>query len=885
MSRAREGRVGGWARLQIGNGGRSSRRPFQLALASTLITLRKAVPPPEGHLQAAPAQHRMRKPSSAAVRRPSGSGTAAAVPLIVAALIAAAAPAGGGSAAKPYASLPQHAQIAARWTVVEREPAGPVVEFAVAVRERNQAAIRRIALAVSDPRNSAYGQHLTAAEVKALTAPASADSAAVGRWIQSVSGCATITARTTDRLLWVRCTIAAASRLLSTSFRRLVNLDTQQQAVLAGRYTLPEPIKAAVAAIFGLHSLPLPLKRRRASQLVWNAQPVVNVTPAVIAEAYGVSGVTVNRQSRKNRQAVVEFQGATANVSDLQAFFDQYVPEAQSGDATIRAFVGDPGAGSADAEASLDIQYLMAMTPGISTDFYMYRDLDLCTGLKRWASELIEDPEPPFVHSISYGIQTNLSSAAGTPAGPDFGCTTASMKVIDDDLAKLAARGLSIIVASGDAGSAYSLDEYCSGVSETCMRKGISLTGTEVPRPDVAIRSAADCCSASFERNVPAFTFTESKHPTPQPRCSGGGSAAREVIVGVAHWGVPPRQFIGLTHTEEQCCLAAAEHGVGYTFLTGTTPLYPQIQASFPCLELGSGCCIVFDAIAHAVSNASAANGSSGTNALKAAGTCQLFSKVSDLAPRTGEGATSGGTMFAGTPELFPSWPASSPWVTAVGATRFSNASVGGRQVASRQFGSGGGFSAFIPRDPVAAFQASAVDGYLDVINGAWPFPPAAAISSAGRATPDVSAIGEALVVVQSGVAGLLSGTSASTPVFAGLISLLNEVRLAQPSGRPMGFLNPWMYEHKQMFRDVVVGTNALSGFAEQGGSAAPMAFGWNATRGWDPVTGLGAPCFQKMLAAAVVTTDGHIGVSQPPPMKLDDSDARLASARIGPRG
>jgi tripeptidyl-peptidase-1 len=67
-----------------------------------------------------------------------------------------------------------------------------------------------------------------------------------------------------------------------------------------------------------------------------------------------------------------------------------------------------------------------------------------------------------------------------------------------------------------------------------------------------------------------------------------------------------------------------------------------------------------------------------------------------------------------------------------------------------------------------------------------------------------------------------------------------------------MGFLGPWLYQHQSAFRDVTVGTNALSGFAEQGSSAAPMGFGWNATRGWDPVTGLGVPDFQRLLAAAL---------------------------------
>ena len=38
-------------------------------------------------------------------------------------------------------------------------------------------------------------------------------------------------------------------------------------------------------------------------------------------------------------------------------------------------------------------------------------------------------------------------------------------------------------------------------------------------------------------------------------------------------------------------------------------------------------------------------------------------------------------------------FPASSPWVTAVGATRFVNQTIGMAEMATDQFGSGGGFS------------------------------------------------------------------------------------------------------------------------------------------------------------------------------------------------
>jgi hypothetical protein len=51
---------------------------------------------------------------------------------------------------------------------------------------------------------------------------------------------------------------------------------------------------------------------------------------------------------------------------------------------------------------------------------------------------------------------------------------------------------------------------------------------------------------------------------------------------------------------------------------------------------------------------------------------------------------------------LWLSWPASSPWVTSVGATRFVGQKGGNEEMATDQFGSGGGFSKQFAQSPNA---------------------------------------------------------------------------------------------------------------------------------------------------------------------------------------
>ena len=59
--------------------------------------------------------------------------------------------------------------------------------------------------------------------------------------------------------------------------------------------------------------------------------------------------------------------------------------------------------------------------------------------------------------------------------------------------------------------------------------------------------------------------------------------------------------------------------------------------------------------------------------------------------------------------------------------------------------------------------------------------------------------------------------------------------------GKPLGFLNPWIYKNAAAFNDVTHGVND-EGSKTHGGFAA--------STGWDPATGVGTPNFAAMLKA-----------------------------------
>lgn len=189
-------------------------------------------------------------------------------------------------------------------------------------------------------------------------------------------------------------------------------------------------------------------------------------------------------------------------------------------------------------------------------------------------------------------------------------------------------------------------------------------------------------------------------------------------------------------------------------------------------------------------------------------------------------------------------YPASSPWVTAVGGTRIvlGENNIRVREVvwndttwnpASTGSGTGGPSSYAVPwyqasvspRDvrviPDVVAHASEVPGWPIVVT------PAQYEALVQRPVPPGQDWGMAPV----------GGTSAASPFSAANVALL-----AARHGR-LGFLNPWLYSvasgsaYDQAFFDVQMGTNQV----------APPAGCCKATRGFDLATGLGAPEFAEL--------------------------------------
>ncbi|EUC41060.1 hypothetical protein COCMIDRAFT_107145 [Bipolaris oryzae ATCC 44560] len=192
------------------------------------------------------------------------------------------------------------------------------------------------------------------------------------------------------------------------------------------------------------------------------------------------------------------------------------------------------------------------------------------------------------------------------------------------------------------------------------------------------------------------------------------------------------------------------------------------------------------------------------------------------------------------TAQFLPSFPASCPYVTAVGATMnfepeesayrpSRNTSAGFRDL----YSSGAGFSNYFARP---SYQDGVVSKYVKGLGNTYE----GLYNKTGRGYPDLSAQGLYFAYFWNGTEGTISGTSASCPLTSGIFSLVNDALIA--SGKPaLGFLNPWLY--KKGYKGL---TDIKKGF-----SYGCNVQGFPVTEGWDPVTGFGTPDFPKLLKLA----------------------------------
>jgi subtilase family serine protease len=182
-------------------------------------------------------------------------------------------------------------------------------------------------------------------------------------------------------------------------------------------------------------------------------------------------------------------------------------------------------------------------------------------------------------------------------------------------------------------------------------------------------------------------------------------------------------------------------------------------------------------------------------------------------------------------------FPASSPFVTAVGGTSlFANTS--GKylfEIVWNDHISGAGGGGVSQRFSEPPYQNSLPASVQKVLNNHRGIPDVA--YNADPNTPILVYIGFFPNPNDNGYY-FIGGTSEGSPQWAGIVADANQL-----AGHPLGFLNPKLYKLgaaggvSEFFNNVTFGSNALNGVS-----------GYNASPGWDLTDGWGTPKLDKLI-------------------------------------
>ncbi|KAM6144708.1 tripeptidyl-peptidase 1 [Phoenicopterus ruber ruber] len=334
------------------------------------------------------------------------------------------------------------------WTHTGRVNPSHEVQLTFALRQRGVGRLAWLVDAVSDPHSPRYGQYLSLEQVRDLVQPSPVTLMAVLKWLQShgVENCRSVTT-----LDFLECHMPASTAeclLPGAEFHRYVK---GQHSVVRSPlpYAVPEELAEHVDLVGGLHRFPM---ERKVVSRAWAKKETesrqhyggraafhLGVTPSIIRKRYNMTGEDIGLLPN-NSQACAQFLEQYFHQADLAEFM-QLFGSSFGHRSQVDQVVGHQGKGKAGLEASLDVEYIMSTGANISTWVFSNAGRhESQEPFLAWLLLLSNTSSVPWVHSVSYGDDEDSLSLA-------------YMKRVNVEFMKAAARGLTILFASGDDGA------------------------------------------------------------------------------------------------------------------------------------------------------------------------------------------------------------------------------------------------------------------------------------------------------------------------------------------------------------------------------------------------------------------------------------------------
>lgn len=318
-------------------------------------------------------------------------------------------------------------------------------EVVFAVQMRNMDELTRMLHDISDPESGNYGKHLKKEEMhdlisnpEACTELTSYITASGGTVVSESYGGGYITAQA-PIVVW--------EKMFNTDFfvfqQTHLNGETQE-VVRAEHYSIPKEIHHHIEAVMNTVEMPI-LLHKRAKIKAYNAMSLRGsrkLSDGAIAEGiinpdrlkyfYNMTKATGSSLSTQAAYANGFQYFSPDDLDQFQRTISLQPPQP----AIIAAGFASNKNSDDSTEGNLDIQYLMALSPGSPTYFWHHD-----SSIGNWIKMLATLKEIPYVLSVSYGSIESKTSIN-------------EQKILLTAAIQLGIQGVTLLAASGDSGSA-----------------------------------------------------------------------------------------------------------------------------------------------------------------------------------------------------------------------------------------------------------------------------------------------------------------------------------------------------------------------------------------------------------------------------------------------
>lgn len=361
-------------------------------------------------------------------------------------------------------------QVPLGWSRGSRPPPKKLLTFRLSVNHEQTEMLEQKVIDLSTPAHDQYGKYLEPEQIQNLLRPDPVVSDRILSWLRSENVSAS-SIETNGNWISFQTTVAQAEHMLGTDFFYYHHHESQTKAIRTLGYSVPREIHPDIQLIqpttrfghFGPHGT-LPLDQPIAASpqdLIADCETVIR--PDCLRDLYGLQRISTT-PSPFNRLGVSGFLGQYARHSDFHEFVKSFVPDTIDADFTVESINGglnDEGSPSPSTEASLDVQYSIAMAQRTLATYFT-------TGGRSRMIADADHPHPedsgnePYLEQLHYLLDLpgeRLPAVLTTSYGePEQTVPPSYARAVCTLFAQLGARGVSVIFSSGD-----------SGVGGTCL--------------------------------------------------------------------------------------------------------------------------------------------------------------------------------------------------------------------------------------------------------------------------------------------------------------------------------------------------------------------------------------------------------------------------------